>query len=149
TPTDSGFSSFAVSGDQAFTLVTRGGKETLVALDMRSGKEQWSKSLADAKYEGGGDSGSRENKGGDGPRSTPAIDDGKVYVIDGTLVVFCFDAKDGKEIWKYDVTASAGGENIRWESAQSPVIDGSVLLLAGGGRGKALMGLDKATGAVK
>lgn len=148
-PTDSGFSSFAVSGGQAFTLVTRNGKETLVALDVKSGKEQWAKSMADAKYEGGGNSGDRQNSGGDGPRSTPTVDSGKVYVIDGTLAVFCFDAKDGKEVWKYDVMAQAGGENIRWESAQSPLIDGDVLLLAGGGRGKALIGLDKATGSVK
>jgi outer membrane protein assembly factor BamB len=40
------------------------------------------------------------------------------------------------------------GVNIKWSSAASPVIDGNVLLLAGGGPGKALMGLDKTTGKV-
>jgi outer membrane protein assembly factor BamB len=148
-PTDSGFSSFSVAGSQAFTLVTRDGKETLVALDAKRGKELWAKSLADAKYDGGGDSGDRNNRGGDGARSTPTINDGKVYVIDGTVVLFCFDAKDGKELWKYDVLKETSGENIRWESAQSPVIDGDLVLLAGGGKGKALMALDKKTGAVK
>ena len=32
-----------------------------------------------------------------------------------------------------------GGENIRWKNAASPVIDGDVLLLAGGGKGQALL----------
>ena len=59
--------------------------------------------------------------------------------------VFCFDAKDGKKIWKHDVQKENGGENIRWQNAASPVIDGDLLLLAGGGKGQALLGLDKKT----
>ncbi|HEY2574086.1 MAG TPA: PQQ-binding-like beta-propeller repeat protein, partial [Verrucomicrobiaceae bacterium] len=145
-PTDNGFGSFAVADARAFTLVTRDKKETLLALDAKSGKELWTQTLADAKYDGGGDSGERTNKGGDGARSTPAVDDGKVYVIDGTVVVWCFDAKDGKELWKYDALKETGGENIHWESAQSPVIDGDLILLAGGGKGKSLLALNKGTG---
>ncbi len=149
TPTDSGFSSFVVAGAQAFTMVSRGGKETLVSLDIKSGKEQWAQPLADAKYDGGGDSGSRDNKGGDGPRSTPAVNDGKVYVIDSQVTVYCLDAKDGKKIWVHDVKKENGGENIHWQNAASPVIDGELVLLAGGGKGQALLGLDRKTGAVK
>ncbi len=149
TPTDSGFSSFVVAGAQAFTTVSRGGKETLVSLDIKSGKEQWAQPLADAKYDGGGDSGSRDNKGGDGPRSTPAVNDGKVYVIDSQVTVYCLDAKDGKKIWVHDVKKENGGENIHWQNAASPVIDGELVLLAGGGKGQALLGLDRKTGAVK
>ena len=149
-PTDSGFSSFAVAGTQAFTIVTKGGKETLVALDVKSGKEQWSKTLeADAKYDGGGNSGYRENNGGDGARSTPAVNDGKVFAIDCQLNVYCFDAKDGKKVWSHDVAKANGGSNIKWQNAASPVIDGDMVLLAGGGKGQALMGLDKKSGAVK
>ena len=37
------------------------------------------------KYDGGGDSGARDNNGGDGARSTPTVNDGKVYVIDAQL----------------------------------------------------------------
>jgi outer membrane protein assembly factor BamB len=148
-PTDSGFSSFAVAGTQAFTIVTRDGKETLVSVDVKTGAEQWAKPLADAKYDGGGDSGTRENKGGDGARSTPAVNDGKVYAIDAQLGVYCFDAKSGSQVWSHDVAKENGGENIRWQNAASPVIDGDLLLLAGGGKGQALLGLDKKTGAVK
>lgn len=148
-PTDSGFSSFAVSGTQAFTVVTRDGKETVIALDVKTGKELWAQALDDAKYDGGGNSGTRDNGGGDGARSTPAVSDGKVYVIDSTVAVSCLDAKDGKVQWKFDTLSETGGENIKWQNAASPVIDGDLVLLAGGGKGKALIGLDKKTGKVK
>jgi outer membrane protein assembly factor BamB len=151
--TPTGFSSFAVAGPNAYTVVKRdvegNPSEMLVALDVKTGKEAWAKPLNILKYDGGGgDSGAPDNKGGDGPRSTPAVSEGKVYVIDAQLTVFCFDAKDGKEVWKRDVMKENAGVNIKWSNAASPVIDGNVLLMAGGGSGQALLGLDKATGKV-
>ncbi len=152
-PTPTGFGSFAVSGTQVFTIVTKEAEgnsgETLVALDITNGKEQWAKALTIVKYNGGGDSGTSDNKGGDGPRSTPSVSDGKVYATDSNLVVHCFDAKDGKEVWKHDVVKENGGKLIQWQNAASPVIDGGLVLLCGGGRGQSLLGLDKNTGAVK
>ena len=152
-PTPTGFSSFAIEAGKAFTLITReqagANVETLLALDAATGKELWAKPLVAARYDGGGDAGTRDNRGGDGPRSTPTVDGGKVYVIDGTLMVWCFDANDGHEIWKHDVLQENAGVNIAWQDAASPVIDGNLLLMAGGGKGQALMGLDKNTGAVK
>jgi outer membrane protein assembly factor BamB len=151
--TPTGFSSFAVGAGNAYTVVRRevegNPTEELVALDIKTGKETWAKPLNILKYDGGGgDAGAPDNKGGDGPRSTPAVSDGKVYVIDAQLGVFCFDAKDGKELWKHDVLKENAGANIKWSNAASPVIDGNVLLMAGGGSGQALLGLDKTTGKV-
>jgi outer membrane protein assembly factor BamB len=152
-PTPTGFSSFAVGSGNAYTVVERdvegNPSEVLVALDVKTGKEAWAKPLNIQKYDGkGGDSGAPDNKGGDGPRSTPTVNDGKVYIIDAQLCVFCFDAKDGKEVWKHDVMKENSGVNIKWSNAASPVIDGNLLLMAGGGKGQALLGLDKATGKV-
>src|ERR1700760_4678286 len=82
-PLTDGFSSFAVADGKAFTLVARevdGAKqEVCVALDAKTGKELWAMPLGVAKYDGGGDNGAPGNNGGDGPRSTPAYDHGKVY----------------------------------------------------------------------
>jgi outer membrane protein assembly factor BamB len=156
-PTNLGFSSFAVAGGKVYTLVTGesdGNKgEMLSCLDEKTGKELWSKPLSVVpKYDGGGDSGTNDNKGGDGARSTPVVDgpadSRKVYAIDSMLGVFCFDAVTGKEIWKHDVMKDNDGVQLKWENAASPVIDGNVLLLAGGGKGQGLIGLDKNTGAV-
>jgi outer membrane protein assembly factor BamB len=152
-PTPTGFGSFAVSGSQVFTIVTMeadgNNGETLIALDIKDGKQQWAKPLTIVKYDGGGDSGEKDNKGGDGPRSTPTVNEGKVYVTDSNTVVHCFDAKDGKEVWKHDILKENGGKAIKWENAASPIIDGGLVLVGGGGKGQALLGLDKNTGAVK
>lgn len=152
-PTNLGFSSFAVAGGKVYTLVTGETEgntgEMLLCLDERTGKELWSKPLSVvAKYDGGGDAGTPDNKGGDGSRSTPVVDGGKVYVIDSMLGVFCFDAASGKEVWKHDVMKENDGVQIKWHNAASPLIDGDVLMLAGGGAGQALIGLDKNTGKV-
>jgi outer membrane protein assembly factor BamB len=148
-----GFSSMAVSGGVAVTLVTRdhegSGTEHCVALDAATGKELWAVPLKLAKYQGGGDSGTGDNKGGDGPRSTPTLSDGKVYVYGSNLDLYCFDAKTGKEVWSKDVTAEYKGKNISWSNATSPIVEGDLVIVGGGGKGAAFLAFDKERGTLK
>ena len=151
-PLHDGFSSITVSEGRAFTLVKRSldgaDREVCVALDANSGKELWAVPLGISKYQGGGDSGASGNKGGDGPRSTPAVDGGEVYAFSSQLLLVCIDAASGKEIWKKNLLKENAGRNISWENAASPLIDGNLIFVAGGGQGQALLGLDKKTGQV-
>ncbi len=148
-----GFSSMAVSGGVAVTLVTRdhegSGTEHCVALDAATGKELWAVPLKLAKYQGGGDSGTGENKGGDGPRSTPTLSDGKVYVYGSNLDLYCFDAKTGKEVWSKDVAGDYKGKNISWSNATSPIVEGDLVIVGGGGKGAAFLAFDKDRGTLK
>jgi outer membrane protein assembly factor BamB len=148
-----GFSSMAVSGGLAVTLVTRDheGSETehCVALDAATGKELWAVPLKLAKYQGGGDSGTGDNKGGDGPRSTPTLSDGKVYVYGSNLDLYCFDAKTGTEVWSKDVTGDYKGKNISWSNATSPIVEGDLVIVGGGGKGAAFLAFDKERGTLK
>lgn len=153
TETPAGFSSFAVAAENAYTIVTAevdgNPGETLLCLDARTGKEKWSKSLAIiSKYDGGGNAGDKGNEGGDGPRSTPVINDGHAYCIDANLGVHCFKADTGDLVWQHNLLEENAGVNIKWQNAASPLIDGGLLLLAGGGKGQALIALDKKTGKV-
>jgi outer membrane protein assembly factor BamB len=147
-----GFSSYAVADGKAFTIVSRDieavKREVLVAQDAGSGKEIWAQPIDVAKYDGGGDSGTPDNKGGDGPRSTPAVDGGKVYVISARLIVACYDAADGKAVWKRDLMKDHAGRNVQWQNAASPLIDGDLLFVAGGGAGQSFLALNKASGEV-
>ncbi len=152
-PSPNGFSSFTVADGMAFTLETAnvGGaqREALVARNATNGKVGWSLPLGAADYgHNGGDAGTRDNKGGDGARSTPAFKDGKVYVMTADLGLLCADAKTGKRIWAVDLGAKHAGVNIKWKNAASPIIDGDLVFVAGGGSGQALIAFNKDSGKV-
>lgn len=149
--TPTGFSSFAVAEGKAFTIVRRSlegiDREVCVALDANTGTEGWAATLGLTRYSGdGGNKGARGNAGGDGPRSTPSFDGGKVYALDSDLGLFCFDAKSGKEIWKHDLIKEFKGRNIKWNNAASPLVEGDHVYVAGGGKGESLLAFDKASG---
>lgn len=152
TPNPGGFASFTVAQDRAFTIVPRdldgAPTEVLVAVDANTGRELWNAPLTIAKYDGGGGSGTDDNKGGDGPRSTPTVDGDHVYALDARLNLVCLEAATGKRVWSKDILAEHAGRNIRWQNAASPVIDGNLVFVAGGGEGQALLGIDKKTGRV-
>lgn len=146
TPTPTGFSSFSLGGDRVFTIVAREvagvKREACVALDAANGREVWAALMGTAKYSGGGDSGG----GGDGPRSTPTYSAGRIYVYDSQLLLQCLDARDGKVVWSKDVLREFAGRNISWQSAVSPVVDGDLVFVPGGGAGQSLLAFDKPTG---
>ncbi len=151
-PSTNGFSSFAVGGTRCFTIEGRDAdgapQEVLVARDAGTGKELWSAPLGSAKFDGGGDSGTKENKGGDGPRSSPATNGAHVFTLSGQLVLQSFDASSGKELWKKDLKADFAGRNIQWQNAASPLLEGGLLYVAGGGPGSSLLAFNAADGAV-
>ena len=148
--TPTGFSSFAVAGGKAFTLVGReaggGQREVCVAFDADTGKELWSQPLGPAKYDGGGDAGTDDNKGGDGPRSTPVHVDGRVYVLDAHLNLACLAADSGESLWQHDLVADYGGKLIRWQNAASPLVQDGRVFVAGGGAGQSLLAFDALSG---
>jgi outer membrane protein assembly factor BamB len=150
--TPAGFSSLSVADGKAFTVVARemdGAKaEVCLALDALTGKELWVAVTGQAKYRGGGDSGAEGNSGGDGPRSTPAVSGTRVYVYSAQMVLTCLDAATGRAVWKKDIQGEFGGRNIGWESAMSPVVDGELVYVAGGGAGQSMLAFNKETGAV-
>ena len=151
-PLTDGFSSITTGDGKAFTLVDRmvdsAKQEVCVALDANTGKELWSAPLGVAKYENGGDNGAPDNKGGDGPRSTPSYDEGRVYTFSSRLLLQCRDANSGKAIWAHSLLTEFQGRNIAWENAASPVIDGDLVFVAGGGPGQSLLAFDKKDGHV-
>ncbi len=151
-PTTGGFSSFSVAGGRAFTLVLRdfegANQETLLALDAATGKEAWAVPMGAVKFDGGGDSGANDNKGGDGPRSTPTSDGAHVFTLSSKLVLQSFDAASGKVVWTKDIVAEYKGRNIQWQNAASPLLEGGLLFVAGGGPGESLLAVDAKDGKV-
>jgi outer membrane protein assembly factor BamB len=137
-PGGDGYSSVAVVAGKAYTLVQRDGGEWVVALDTASGKEKWAKQIAPAF----------KNSYGNGPRSTPAIEAGLVYVqsVSGPLV--CLKADDGSIVWQHDLLKEFGAKNITWGLSASPLIEGDLVLAVPGAAGAGVAAFDKKSGKV-
>jgi outer membrane protein assembly factor BamB len=152
-PSPGGFSSFVVAEGRAFTQVLRevegASQEVLVALDASSGREIWSQNFRVANYgNAGGNDGTPDNKGGDGPRSTPTLVGKSVVTLTSQLVLCAFDQATGKQLWSRDLIADHAGRNITWQNAASPLLEGGLLYVAGGGPGQSLLAVNPENGAV-
>lgn len=152
-PSPTGFSSFSIGSGKAYTLVTKevegANQEVLVAQNVTDGKTLWSAPLDVANYgHDGGNAGTPENKGGDGPRSTPTLVGDRVVAISADLVLRAFDAASGKLIWSRDLIKEHEGQNIQWKNAASPLLEGGLLYVGGGGKDQSLLAIDPKDGAV-
>ena len=151
-PTPLGFSSFAVVGSKAYTMVAEEDedglmREVCIALDLQTGKRAWSAWLTVMDYKsGGGNAGTSDNKGGDGPRSTPSVFGDKVWVYDSDMNLHCLSAKDGKSLWKVRVLKDHGGANIKWKNASAPLVVDDLVIVYGGGQGQSFLAFDRESG---
>lgn len=145
-PAQYGFSSFTTGEKAVFSLIGSQGEEICSAFDKKTGKTLWTSNLNKLKYQGGAGAGTRDNKGGDGPRSTPSYSEGKVYVYDASMKLHCLDAKSGKVLWMKDIIKDFAGRSIKWQNAISPLIYKNTVQIIGGGEGQSLIAFDKKTG---
>ena len=83
-----------------------------------------------------------------GARSTPTVDGELLYALgsDGDLV--CVKTADGAEVWRKNLRKDFGGKPGIWAYAESPLIDGDVLVCTPGGKEASLVALDKKKGTV-
>ncbi|MCZ6676719.1 MAG: PQQ-binding-like beta-propeller repeat protein [Candidatus Poribacteria bacterium] len=137
-PLGEGFSGISISNGRAYTMYVRGEDEIVVCLDASTGKEIW-RYLSDYRYE--------NRQGGDGPRSTPTVDDDKVYVLSAYGRLVALDANTGKQLWDHDFTEAFGSAIPQHGFSTSPLVEENLLLVeVGGADGKSLVAFDKASG---
>jgi len=136
-PIGLGWGSFSVVGDFAFTQEQRGLIEAVVCYELRTGRERWSHGEAirfSASH-------------GDGPRATPTIVDGRVYVMGATGLLTCLDGATAKVIWEQQALADPVTQNLVWGMSGSPlVVDDAVIVTAGGSPGRSLVAYHREDG---
>jgi outer membrane protein assembly factor BamB len=138
-PSGAGYASFVIARGKAYTIEQRRAREVVAAYDAASGRELWAHGW-DARFE--------ESMGGEGPRATPAWDDGRVYALGAAGELRALDADTGRPIWSKNILADNGAENITWGMSAAPlVVDGKLIVLPGGTAGKSVVAYDKLTGA--
>jgi outer membrane protein assembly factor BamB len=133
-----GWAAFAVAEGLAVTQEQRGGGAAVVAYDLQTGAVRWT--------HGAGD-GFSSTLAGDGPRATPTLHEGRVYAfgVDGWLRAL--DFATGELIFERDVLGENSGRAPDHGVAASPlVVDGLVVVVAGGPDGRSLVAYDAVTG---
>ncbi|MEM7355048.1 MAG: PQQ-binding-like beta-propeller repeat protein [Acidobacteriota bacterium] len=139
-PIGEGFSGIAVVGSALYTLAAEDGREVVLSLHVGDGVERWRQELGPTF----------QNEFGNGPRSTPAVADGTVYVLSSHGLLAALDAVDGHARWQVDLPTTVGSHVPRFGYSPSPLIDSdAVLLEVGGGDGRSIAAFDRTTGAVR
>jgi outer membrane protein assembly factor BamB len=132
-----GYGGPAIVDGRLYIMGTRDGQTTLIAVDAQKGDELWATPI-DAAF---------ENDWGDGPRSTPTVDGGRIYALTAGGTLVCVDARNGGEVWRITME-SLGGKVPNWGYTESVLIDGNKVLCTPGGDNGAIVALDKHSGRV-
>ncbi len=139
-----GLGSLVVADGRVFTQVRRttngGPKELCVALHAGTGAELWAVPLDDAAYPDGGVGFD------DGPRTTPAVEGGSVFVLTSYLKLHRLNATNGAVIWEKDLRTLYGSSVIDWQNAASPVLDNGLIYLNANSGTDTLMALRTSDG---
>ena len=130
----------ALVGDKLYAFARQEGKEVILCLDAGTGKELWREGY-DAQSATGPASGHA------GPRSSPAVADGKVATLGVRGVVSCLDAASGKLLWRKD---DYPGSWPRFFTAASPIlVDGLCIVQVGKEGEGAIVAYELASGNAK
>ena len=139
-PVGGGHASFVAADGRAFTVEQRGNQEVAAAYDVLTGREVWTNAW-NASF--------IESMGGPGPRATPAVHDGTLFVLGATGELRAIDAAKGTLRWRVNILEDADAGNLNWGMAASPLVVGSTVVTApGGGSGKSVVAYDRASGRI-
>ena len=140
-----GWSAFSAVNGYAVTQEQRGPHEIVTCYQISTGELVWSNAIQARHH---------TVPGGVGPRSTPTISDGKIYVQGATGMLRCLDGSSGDELWRHDLLSEIGMtpaqdlELVAWGRAASPLVDnGRVIVPLGGPQGPTVGALDASSGA--
>lgn len=140
-PLGGGYSSPVVADGRLFVMDRQGSLERVVCLDASSGQERWVFGYP-VDYEA--------MQFSAGPRSTPAVADGRVYTLGATGVLLCLaaDSPEGHPVvqWRHDLPKEYKAPVPQWGMACSPLVDGAFVYVQPGGPDNTLAAFDRRTG---
>jgi outer membrane protein assembly factor BamB len=133
-----GDASPVLADGKVYVFTRQGEDEVILCLDAGTGKEVWQD-----KYQAEAVTGAARSH--PGPRSSPAVGEGKVCTLGVGGTLSCLDAGTGKVVWRKDTKS-----HPRFFTASSPlIVDGHcVAYLGGDGEGE-VVALDLAKGGAK
>jgi outer membrane protein assembly factor BamB len=135
-----GYSTPSVAGGRIYLMGSKGSDEFAIALDAKDGKQLWETKIGPVGKP-------NQRPSYPGSRSTPTVDGDHVYVLASGGDLACLD-KGGKVVWTKNLVKDFDGSSGTWAYAESPLVDGDVVVCTPGGPKAALAALNKKTGEV-
>jgi len=136
-----GYSTPAVVGTRIYLMSNRGMENEFVqALSTPDGKPIWTTRVGNV----GNPSDFLYAKA----RSTPTVDGDFIYALSSDGDLACLETGSGKIRWQKSIKQEFGGKPGVWAYAESPLVDGDVVVVTPGGAQATIVALNKKTGAV-
>jgi outer membrane protein assembly factor BamB len=136
-----GYSTPAVVGERLYLISNEGDENEFVqAHAVADGKRLWRTRL--------GKVGPNDGPQYPGSRSTPTAEGQRLYALGSDGDLACVETATGKVVWQKNLRSDFGGQPGRWAYAESPLVDGDLLICTPGGREATLVALDKSNGSV-
>jgi outer membrane protein assembly factor BamB len=137
-----GYGSPSVVGDRIYLLSNEGLENEFVqALDAKDGRQIWSQRIGNV---GNPD----QQPPYPAARSTPTVDGQLLYAFSSDGDLACLETATGRVRWQKNVRREFGGKPGTWAYAESPLVDGDVVVCAPGGPDATIVALNKLTGDV-
>ena len=136
----SGYATPSVAGDRIYLMVNKGLEDEFVtARDAKDGSLLWSTRIGKV-----GNPDQQPNY--PAARSTPTVEGTALYALgsDGDLV--CVETATGRIRWRRSLRGDFGGQPGTWAYAESPLVDGGVVVVTPGGSQATVVALNKNTG---
>jgi outer membrane protein assembly factor BamB len=140
-----GYSSLAIAGGKIFTLgdslsTQKDGDEYLSCFDNVTGKQLWATKTGAALND-------RRSADWGSSRSTPSVDQDRVYVVSPDGLLVCCNVADGKVVWKKHIESDLGGKkDDSWGYSESVLVDGNNVICTPGSKEATIVALDKKSG---
>lgn len=133
----SGYSTPSIAKGVVFVIGTeKKDTEAVIALNAKDGSQIWSTPFG------------KTAGGYPGPRSTPTVDGQTLYAISSNGILIAAKTASGEILWQKDFKKEFGGRHGSWAFAESPLVDGDVLVCTPGGETASMVALNKKSGEV-
>jgi outer membrane protein assembly factor BamB len=137
-----GYSTPAVVGSRIYLMSNRGMEnEFVAALSTKDGKPVWTTRVGNVGNP-------NQNPPYAKARSTPTVDGDLLYALGSDGDLACLETKTGKIRWQKSLRKEFGGVPGDWAYAESPLVDGDLVVVTPGGAAATMAAVNKKTGAL-
>ena len=136
-----GYATPVVVGSRIYLMSNSGMENEFVqALSAQDGKEIWRTRVGNVGNP-------KQEPQYPKARSTPTVDGDLLFALGSDSDLACLEAKTGKIRWTKNIRTEFGGQPGEWAYAESPLVDGDVVVVTPGGAQATMAALNKKTGA--